>query len=199
VITGVAQTDPLSVRAARMKVYMRFMAELDADGKVSGNLSEIDLSNPEDVKALIPGAGTTDILVHFGEEDFRHRYDLYEKHLPEWLAAHPRLAAADMRYEHQVVLEMQPGAAVASEMAAEKAPEIAPPVAPVKAPPSVKAKAVIAKPVVKSVLAQPKPTLAVAPRVPDAAPAPAKPHLQTAFDVKPKAAPAKTTTQVSPQ
>ena len=32
-------------------------------------LSEVDLSNPEDVKALIPDR-STEILVHFGEDGF---------------------------------------------------------------------------------------------------------------------------------
>ncbi len=51
VVTGVSSVDPLSVRAARMKVYQRFMDEM---GAASNDLSEVDLSDPEDVKALVP-------------------------------------------------------------------------------------------------------------------------------------------------
>ncbi len=117
VVTGLAQADPLSTRAARMQLYLRFVRELDADGaSTSKSLSEVDVSNPEDVKALLSNGRST-ILVHFGEEDFRHRYDLFEKNLPEWLTQHPKLAAADMRYEHQVVLEMAPGTAVSTNEA----------------------------------------------------------------------------------
>ena len=55
VVTGIAADDPLSTRAARMKIYERFTTELDGSGeKISQELSEVDLSNPEDVKALIP-------------------------------------------------------------------------------------------------------------------------------------------------
>ena len=57
-------------------------------------------------------SGGSDILVHFGDEDFLHRYQEFEQHLPEWKAQYPKLAAADMRYERQVVLEMQPGTGV---------------------------------------------------------------------------------------
>jgi cell division protein FtsQ len=43
------------------------------------------------------------------------RYQEFEQHLPEWKQLYPKLASADMRYEGQVVLEMQPGAAGAGE------------------------------------------------------------------------------------
>ncbi len=110
VLTGISAEDPLSTRAARMRIYMGFMAALDATGEgVSHKLSEVDLSNPEDVKALIPDASGADILVHFGEEKFLERYHQYQQHLAEWHSQYPRLASVDMRYEKQVVLEMQPG------------------------------------------------------------------------------------------
>ena len=55
VVTGISADEPLSTRAARMKIYERFTTELDAAGeKISEQLSEVDLSNPEDVKAMIP-------------------------------------------------------------------------------------------------------------------------------------------------
>ena len=108
VLTGIVPADPLSTRAARMKIYTGFMEALDAGGeKVSRRLSEVDLSNPEDVKAILPdGAGTgADVLVHFGDEKFLERYRLYQQHLAEWRTQYPRLSAVDMRYERQVVLE----------------------------------------------------------------------------------------------
>jgi cell division protein FtsQ len=109
VLSGISADDPLSVRAARMKIYLDFVAALDATGEgISHKLSEVDLSNPEDVKAIVPDAGA-DILVHFGEEKYSERYHQYQAHLAEWRAQYPRLASVDMRYERQVVLEMQPG------------------------------------------------------------------------------------------
>lgn len=109
VLTGLSVSDPLSTRAARMAIYERFMQELGA--KNSATISEVDVSNPEDVKAVVSSGGS-DILVHFGDEDFLKRYQEFEQHLPEWKAQYPKLAAADMRYERQVVLEMQPGTGV---------------------------------------------------------------------------------------
>jgi cell division protein FtsQ len=121
VLTGISAEDPLSVRAARMRIYMGFVAALDSSGEaVSHKLSEVDLSNPDDVKAIIPDAGSTgaDILVHFGSEKFLERYHQYQAHLSEWRAQYPHLASVDMRYERQVVLEMQPGAAAPVDTAA---------------------------------------------------------------------------------
>src|ERR1700761_7161798 len=108
-LTGLAVNDPLSTRAARMAIYERFLQELGE--KNSATVSEADVSNPEDVKAVVSSGGS-DILVHFGDEDFLHRYEEFEQHLPDWKQQYPKLAAADMRYERQVVLEMQPGTGV---------------------------------------------------------------------------------------
>jgi cell division protein FtsQ len=127
VLTGISSANPPSTRAARMKIYMDFMAALDAGGEaLSHRLSEVDVSNPEDVKAIIPDAAApvADILVHFGDGKFLERYKQYEQHLAEWRAQYPRLAAVDMRYEQQVVLEMQkdaPAAAPAASSAKSQA------------------------------------------------------------------------------
>ena len=112
VVTGVLAADPVSVRAERMKIFADFMTAMDATGEhVSAKLSEVDLSNPEDVKALIPDNGA-EVLVHFGDADYMERYRKYEVHLAEWRSQYPKLASVDMRYDRQAVLEMQQGSQV---------------------------------------------------------------------------------------
>lgn len=109
VLTGLAPDDTPEQRTARMEVFRRFLADLDSGGqRRTQALSEVDVTNPEDVKALVT-LGGADILVHFGEANFLRRFEAYQRHLPEWRAQYPRLASADMRYERQVVLEMQGG------------------------------------------------------------------------------------------
>jgi cell division protein FtsQ len=109
VVTGISGSDPVSTRAARMKIFERFTSELDGSGeKISEELSEVDLSNPEDVQALIPDH-SMEILVHFGEDNFLERYRRFKEHLPEWRTLYPKLSSVDMRYEQQVVLQMPPG------------------------------------------------------------------------------------------
>lgn len=125
VLTGVSATDPLSTRAARIKIYTAFIAALDASGEdISHRLSEVDITYPEDVKAIISdpgtsesGSGKSDVLVHFGDGKFLERYHQYEQHLAEWRAQYPHLASVDLRYERQVVLEMQPNQAQAATIA----------------------------------------------------------------------------------
>jgi cell division protein FtsQ len=116
VLTGLSASDPLSMRTARMEIYRRFMKELDSSGeKLTDNLSEVDVSNPEDMKAVMIGPSA--ILVHFGDENFLERYRHFQEHLPEWKRQYPKLSSADMRYEQQVVLEMEPGTSVPQNVA----------------------------------------------------------------------------------
>ena len=195
VVTGIAAQDPASTRAARMKVFEQFTSDLDAGtDKVSKRLSEVDLSDPDDVKALLPDNGN-DVLVHFGDKDYLPRYERYLQNLPDWKQRYPKLSSVDMRYEHEVVLEMTPGSNV-------PVPE-APPVrqllkmkplvnAPArragaaKGTPKKLAAKPVAKPAAKPVKSSGKAAWKPAAKhVPTAHPA----HLQTAHDVHPKAGP----------
>jgi len=118
VVTGIDANDPALARKARMSVYMRLLGELDANGqRLSEQISEIDLTDPEDARVLMPEPGT-DIVAHFGVERFLERYQRYKAHIAEWRQQYPKLAAVDLRYESQVVLEMQPGVNAAQQAAA---------------------------------------------------------------------------------
>jgi len=156
VLTGIEAADPMSTRAARMAIYLEFMKALDGGGKkLTNSISEVDVSNPEDVQALVTTGGS-DVLVHFGEEDFLTRYNLFEDHLAGWKQQYPQLASADMRYVGQIVLEMKPGATAAStaDSGSAAAPAAAKTtLAPTPAP--APAKKAEAAPVVKKAASQP--------------------------------------------
>jgi cell division protein FtsQ len=110
VVTGIDGRDPLPARKNRMGMYSRLLGELDANGQhYSDQISEIDLTDPEDARVLMPEQGT-DILAHFGEDHFLERYQRYKAHIGEWRQQYPKLAEVDLRYEQQVVLQMTPGA-----------------------------------------------------------------------------------------
>ena len=115
-----------------MAVYARLMAELDANSQhFSEQISEIDLTDPEDARVLMPEQGA-DILAHFGEDHFLERYQRYQAHIAEWRQQYPKLAAVDLRYDHQVVLEMASGADCrnrARRQVADAAPAAVPPAA----------------------------------------------------------------------
>jgi cell division protein FtsQ len=189
VVTGILASDPASTRAARMKIFGQFTDDLDSSGeKISQKLSEVDLSNPEDVRALIPEQGK-DVLVHFGDTDYLTRYRKFEEHLAEWRTQYPALWSVDMRYERQVVLEMQPGTAAAAGTGAAPAAG-AGPVAPspgVATPPAK----TVAKPAVKKPAAK-----AHAPAVKKAASSNGKPAAKISV---PTATPAAVQTPVKAQ
>jgi cell division protein FtsQ len=112
VVTGIVENDPLAIRTERMKMYRRFLADLDSGGeKISAQLSEVDLSHPEDIRVLLPEQGS-DILAHFGNDKFLARYRNYKAHIAEWRQQYPHLASVDLRYDTQVVLEMAKGTEV---------------------------------------------------------------------------------------
>ena len=109
VLTGIDPGDPAAARSARLAVYLRLMSELDSTGQhYSRQISEIDLTDPEDARVLMPEQGA-DILAHFGEDHFLERYQRYQAHIAEWRQQYPQLAAVDLRYDQQVVLEMASG------------------------------------------------------------------------------------------
>ncbi len=113
VMTGIDPGDPPASRKARMAVYERLLAELDANHQeFSEQISEIDLTDPEDARVLMPEQGA-DILAHLGDDRFLERYQRYKAHIAEWRQQYPSLAAVDLRYERQVVLEMAPGSGAA--------------------------------------------------------------------------------------
>ena len=120
VVTGFDAHDTLASRKARMAVYQRLLAELDSNGQqLSEQISEIDLTDLADAKVLMPVQGG-DILAHFGEDQFLERYQRYKAHISEWRQQYPKLAAVDLRYEQQVVLEMAAGTSVAQAAADEQ-------------------------------------------------------------------------------
>jgi cell division protein FtsQ len=121
VLTGIDPGDPPASRKARMAVYERLLAELDSNGqRLSEQISEIDLTNPEDARVLMPEQGG-DVLAHFGQDRFLERYQRYHAHIAEWRQQYPRLAAVDLRYDQQIVLEMTQGANAVEGAAGDQA------------------------------------------------------------------------------
>ena len=106
VITGINAKDSLLSRRARMAVYQKFIAELDQNNQHrTDQVSEIDLSDPEDLRATMPEQGS-DILAHFGDDHFLERLQLYKAHIAEWRQRYPKLIGVDLRYSGNVPLEM---------------------------------------------------------------------------------------------
>jgi cell division protein FtsQ len=104
VIVGMNQGEPPSTRAARMKIYNEVVRQLDAGGaRYSQDLSEIDLSDPDDVKVLANNRAG-EVLVHLGSANYLERYKVYVTHVQEWQQQFDKLESVDLRYDRQIIV-----------------------------------------------------------------------------------------------
>ena len=104
VILGMNSGEPRSTREARMKVYNELVGQLDSGGAhYSQDLSEVDLSDPDDVKVLASDPGG-EVLVHLGTSDYLDRYKIFVSHVREWRQQFERLDSVDLRYDNQIVV-----------------------------------------------------------------------------------------------
>jgi cell division protein FtsQ len=104
VVEGISDSAPISSRAATMRIYGRLVRELDAEEPHhSQELSEVDISDPEDVKVAANDSGGA-VLVHLGNSDFLTRYKLYVTHIAEWRRQYQNLQSVDLRYEGQIIV-----------------------------------------------------------------------------------------------
>ncbi len=190
VVTGIDPGDPAASRKARMAMYARLMAELDANNqKFSEQISEIDLTDPEDARVLMPEQGE-DILAHFGEDRFLERYQRYKAHITEWRQQYPKLAAVDLRYDQQVVLEMASGVTKAEPATGAETSAAKPPVKDLANDPPAKPKPASGKPAAKAVPSKITPGGAAKGKTPPAKPGP-KSAGNSSAKVKTIAAPSK--------
>jgi cell division protein FtsQ len=104
VILGMNPGEPLSTRAPRMKAYGEMVRELDSGGAhYSQDLSEVDLSDLEDVKVRVNDPAG-DVLVHLGSSDYLRRYKVYIAHAQEWRQQFQKLESVDLRYDNQIIV-----------------------------------------------------------------------------------------------
>jgi hypothetical protein len=87
-----------------MKIYNELARELDSGGAhYSQDLSEVDLSDLEDVKVRVNDP-SGEVLVHLGASDFLRRYKIYVSHAREWRQQFDKLESVDLRYENQIIV-----------------------------------------------------------------------------------------------
>ena len=104
VILGMNPGEPLSTRAPRMKAYREMVSELDSGGaRYSRDLSEVDLSDLEDVKVRVNDPAG-DVLVHLGSSDYLRRYKIYVTHAQAWRQQFQKLESVDLRYDNQIIV-----------------------------------------------------------------------------------------------
>jgi cell division protein FtsQ len=104
VILGTNPGEPMSTRVARMKIYNDLISQLDSGGAhYSQDLSEVDLSDPEDVKVMTNDP-QGEVLVHLGSANYLERYKIYVSHVQEWRQQFQKLESVDLRYDRQIIV-----------------------------------------------------------------------------------------------
>ena len=104
VIIGTNPGEPPSTRLARMKIYAEVIGQLDSGGgRYSQELSEVDLTDPDDVKVLADSS-QGEVLIHLGSSDYLDRYKIYVSHIREWRQQFDKLESVDLRYDRQIIV-----------------------------------------------------------------------------------------------
>ena len=109
IVTGLSDNMPREEREKRMKTYQEFLksVELVKPGS-SDKISELDLSNPRDLRAVLTGLGNGDsargVTVHFGQSEFTKKYQMLVENFPQWQASAGEVRSIDLQYSKQVVV-----------------------------------------------------------------------------------------------
>ena len=87
-----------------MKIYSDVIRQLDAGGaNYSQDLSEVDLSDTDDVKVTVNDPSGT-VLVHLGSTNYLNRYKIYVAHVGDWRQQFQKLQSVDLRYDRQIIV-----------------------------------------------------------------------------------------------
>jgi len=109
IVSGVSDELSRDQREKRMQVYQEFMKDVDlVRAGSSDRVSEIDLSNPKDLRVVMAGlAGPTDsqaVTIHFGSGEFTGKYKMLVDNFSQWQANTGRVQSIDLQYLRQVVV-----------------------------------------------------------------------------------------------
>jgi cell division protein FtsQ len=120
IVTGVSEDLPRDQREKRMQTCEEFMKDVDlVRGGSSDRVSELDLSNPKDLRVVMTGlasAGDSQaVTIHFGSSEFTGKYKMLIDNFSQWQANAGRVQSIDLQYSRQVVVnpDTSPGTAVA--------------------------------------------------------------------------------------
>lgn len=124
VVTGIGPEMQLDDRAQRMQLFSGFMQQIESAGAAAAStINEVDLSDMEDVRAMVTGlggssveiaddAGATDsasqaaapVLVHFGDGDFASKYQTLVQDIGQWREKAGSVQSVDLRFNGEAVV-----------------------------------------------------------------------------------------------
>src|SRR5579885_137271 len=108
-LTGLESAASAEERKVRLDLFQDFTRTLSDEIARSGwQVSEVDLSDAEDLKALLVQGDNT-IRVDFGNREFLERFHNFLSLLPEIQKASTKIDSVDLRFRRQVVVNPAAG------------------------------------------------------------------------------------------
>ena len=109
IVTGLSDAIPREEREKRMQTYQEFLRDAElVRGGSSDRVSEVDLSNAKDLRAVMTGltspADSQAVTIHFGSGDFTGKYRMLVENFSQWQANAGRVQSIDLQYSRQVVV-----------------------------------------------------------------------------------------------
>ena len=109
IVTGLSDSMSREERGRRMATYQEFLRDIDAvRAGSSDRVSEIDLSNPKDLRAVMTGISSANdsqaVTIQFGAADFGGKYRLVVDNFAQWQASNGHVRNIDLQYSKQVIL-----------------------------------------------------------------------------------------------
>jgi cell division protein FtsQ len=109
IVNGVSEDLPRDQREKRMQTYEEFMKDVElVRGGSSDRVSEIDLSNPKDLRVVMTGLASANdaqaVTIHFGSSEFTGKYKMLVDNFSQWQANAGRVQSIDLQYSRQVVV-----------------------------------------------------------------------------------------------
>src|ERR1700756_2333510 len=109
IVTGLSENMSREERGKRMQTYQEFLKDVDlVRSGSSDRVSEIDLANPRDLRAVMTGISHPDdsqaVTINFGDADFTAKYRIVVENFAQWQASNGRVQSLDLQYSRQVVL-----------------------------------------------------------------------------------------------
>jgi cell division protein FtsQ len=109
IVTGLSDSVSREERGRRMLTYQQFLRDIDVvRAGSSDRVSEIDLSNPKDLRAVMTGISSANdsqaVTIQFGSADFGGKYRLVVDNFAQWQASNGHVRNIDLQYSKQVIL-----------------------------------------------------------------------------------------------
>ena len=104
VVVGLSEGLSLEERRERVALYLELTEDLNRDGSdYARELSEVDLSDPENVRASVTASDGV-VWLYFGRGRYREKFETFQRYRPQWQDSPEPVHAVDLRFRGQIVL-----------------------------------------------------------------------------------------------